>query len=333
MSLKSSLRNAKNIVVSNKKATDFFLRLINMPVTGHLYDLIYINFAKNKIKNSDMSLTIEPNNICNLKCIMCPYKDSKRKKETMPMDLFKKIVKQAKELGCKEVHLTQYNEPFTDRFIFERIAYIRKKGMGSSFYSNGTILNKEMRRKLLENPPDWIRFSVDSTDKKTFEEIRKGANYEQVVDNITSLFKERNRLGKKLPLIEVFFTILERNKNDARRFLRFWKGKCDFASLYPADSRGSDKYVNINYRNFKPYPCFNPKRILTLSNGKVVLCCVDIDGRVELGDTRKQTLKEILNSKKFREIYESQINRRCKIPMCQNCSKAYIDSAFYWWFY
>jgi len=327
------LREIKNRVAGNSNAINFFLRVINLPVIGSVYDEVYLNYIRNKIEKHPISVTIEPNNICNLRCVMCPYKDSGRKKETMPMPLFKKIADEAAGLGCREIHLTQYNEPFTDKFIFERIKYIRDKGMRSSFYSNAVLLNKEMRKKLLDNPPDWVRFSVDSVNKRIFEEIRTGSNYEEVVKNIISLYREREDRNQELPKIEVFFTVMDKNKNESKKFLKFWKGKCDFASLYPADSRGSEKYVMLKYKNLKSYPCFNPKRVLILSNGKVTLCCVDIDGKIELGDTKKQTLKEILSSKRYKEIYKSQLKRKCKIGMCKNCSKYYIDSAFYWWFY
>lgn len=311
----------------------FFIKLINLPIIGDIYDFFYLRFIRNKIENSPLMLTIEPNNLCNLQCIMCPYKRMKRKREIMPVPLFKKIVDEASEMGCKEVHLTQYNEPFTDKSIFERLDYIRKSGMKSSFYSNATLMTDEIIRKVLEHPPDLIRFSVDGAKKETFESIRVGANFEKVVLNVIKLFNERNRKKKKLPVIEVFFTILDKNKNEAKDFLKFWKGKCDFVSLYPADSRESSKYVSVDYKKLKPYPCFNPKKVLILSNGKVDLCCVDIDGKVILGDVKKKSLKEILNSPVYRKIYDSQMKRKCEIEMCKNCSKFYVDSAFSWWIY
>ena len=257
----------------------------------------------------------------------------KRKKETMSMQLFKKIVDQAAKEGCQDVHLTQYNEPFTDKDLFDRINYIREKGMTSSMYSNGTLLDDKMREKILENPPDLIRFSVDGVNKKTFESIRVGANFEKVTSNIRKLFQERNAKKKKLPVIEVFFTILDKNKKESKGFLNEWQGKCDFAALYPADSRESKEFVGFNFNKFKPYPCFNLKEVLVLSNGKVSICCVDIDGDVILGDLRKQSLKEIIESKKVQDVWKSQLERRCKIPMCVNCSKLYVDSAFVWWFF
>jgi radical SAM protein with 4Fe4S-binding SPASM domain len=326
-------RQLKNLVVSNKKVLYAFLIIINTSFIGDIYDFFYLMHIRRKIKKSDYMVTIEPNNICNLRCIMCPYKEMKRKKVVMSLILFKKVVDEAKEIGCKEIHLTQYNEPFTDRFLSERLVYIRKKGMKSSFYSNATLMNQEMIKKVLENPPDLIRFSVDGTKKETFESVRNGANYETVVENINNLFQERNRIGLKLPVIEVFFTVLDKNRKEALKFLSKWKNNSDFASLYPADSRSSKDFVGINYKKLKSYPCFNPKKIIILSNGKVVLCCVDIDGSVILGDIKKQTLKEILNSNAYREIYKSQLNRTCNIKMCQDCSKYYIDSAFFWWIF
>jgi len=323
-------RNLKNWLI-NGRGMKFLLNLINFPLIGNVYDSIYFKRIEKRVKNSPISLTIEPNNICNLKCVMCPYKRMKRKKETMPLNLFKKIVDEAKELGCKDVHMTQYNEPFTDCFLFDRIEYLRKAGMSSWFYSNGMLLDSGMRKNVLENPPNLIRFSIDGVKKETFEKIRVGADYNKVVNNVFSLYKERNEKNKKLPRIEVYFTLFDKNKDEVNDFLKFWKGKCDFASVYPADSRESEKFVRVNYKKCRPYPCFNPRRILILSNGLVVLCCVDFEGEVVLGDLTKQTLKQVVNSKKFKEVFASQMDRSCKIPLCTKCSKLYIDSAFSWW--
>lgn len=119
MDFKTRTRYLKNMIVSDKRAIMFFLTIINLPVIGDIYDFFYFRFIVKKMESLPFQLTIEPNNICNLRCIMCPYKRMKRKKETMPMNLFKKAIDEAKELGVKDVHLTQYNEPFTDKQLFE----------------------------------------------------------------------------------------------------------------------------------------------------------------------------------------------------------------------
>jgi len=257
------IRDLKNKIIS-KRNLNLFVKIVNLPLIGSIYDFFYFNHIKNKLKTLPFAVTIEPNNICNLKCVMCPYQHMKRVKKTMSMSLFRKIVDEARDIGCKDIHLTQYNEPLTDKLLFERLAYIRGKNMTSSFYSNATLLDKDKIRKLLENPVDLIRFSVDGFKKTTFESIRKGANYETVIKNITALYNERNKLQKKLPVIEVYFTILENNQKEMNKFRKFWKNKCDYISFYPADSRESKNFVQVKYGKLKPYPCFNPKRILVL---------------------------------------------------------------------
>lgn len=324
-------RSIKNYIIKNEFLFNLVPFVVNLPVFGNVYDFFYFMLIRYKVKNSRPILTIEPNNICNLRCIMCSYDKMTRPKETMPLDLFKQIIEQACSLGCKIVQMQHYNEPFTDKFIFERIKYVKSKGMRVILYSNGTLLDEGIRNSILEVAPDLLRFSVDGFNKDTYESIRIGANYEQVVGSITNLFSERQRTGKKLPKIELYFSVLKENRNEIGEFLKFWKNNCDKVCLFPADSRNSEKFVSYPYKNKKQYPCYNPKNIVVLSNGKVVICCVDIEGDIVLGDLKKEKLNKIINSKKAKDIFCSQLARNCNIKMCKECSKAYIDSVVSWW--
>ena len=77
------LRKTKNAIVANKTSLKLFIYLVNMPIIGGIYDFFYFNHIKKRMKDDDFELTIEPSNICNLKCIMCPYPKMKREKEIM----------------------------------------------------------------------------------------------------------------------------------------------------------------------------------------------------------------------------------------------------------
>ncbi|MFX0134338.1 MAG: radical SAM/SPASM domain-containing protein, partial [Candidatus Hodarchaeota archaeon] len=330
-STQMKLRTIKDFIAIHKILFSLALFLINLPIIGNIYDYFYFKRVRARVNANNLRVIIEPNNICNLRCIVCPYQKMTRKKETMPLDLFKKIVDQSIALGCKVIQLQQYNEPFTDKDIFKRISYIRSKGAEVYFYSNGTILDKTIRDKILEHPPNLIRFSIDGIEKKSYESIRVGANYEKVVSNVIKLFKERNKHGLREPIIEVCSLLLDNTRDQGQKYLNFWRNKCDNASVYPSDSRLEVSYSYIKYKKMKPYPCFNPHNIVVLSNGKVCLCCVDYDGEVIFGDLNKQNLKDIINSKKVKEIYESHLKRKCNLEICKKCSRLYVDSAFYWW--
>ncbi len=325
------ITSIKNYIIKDKPLFNSLLYIINKPVLGDIYDFFYFRMIKYKVKNSDPVLTIEPNNICNLRCKMCPYDRMTRKKETMSMNLFMEIIDQAYNFGCRTLQLQQYNEPFTDKLIFERIRYARNKGMSVKIYSNATLLNKKLRNALLETPPDIIRFSVDGFYKKTFESIRINANYEIVVNNIISLLDERNKAKINLPRIEVYCTALEDNRSEIGKIVKFWKNKCDNVGVYPADSREAGEYVFYSFKNKKPYPCYDPKNIIILSNGNVVMCCVDVDGKFVLGDLKKQKLEDIMKSERVKNLFLSHLKRNGNLKMCKDCSKQYIDSAFSWW--
>jgi hypothetical protein len=71
-------------------------------------------------------LTVETVNICNNKCIVCPYTVQTRARKTMPMALFGRIVDEYVSVGGGPISLTpMVGEVFLDRFLPERLALLR----------------------------------------------------------------------------------------------------------------------------------------------------------------------------------------------------------------
>lgn len=59
-----------------------------------------------------------------------------------------------------------------------------------------------------------------------------------------------------------------------------------------------------------------------LSDGTVVPCCLDADGRMALGNLFDTALEEILASPRARAIYEGFSRRRAVEPLCRTCGFA-----------
>jgi len=167
------IRNAKY------KMKDIFLKTVNMPLSGFLYRKIYSKAVKrgvNNFKISDLIVTIEPSNTCNSSCVMCPYPKMTRPKTVMPMDLFKKVVDECVSNGINKFNLNFYNEPFLDPMIFERIEYLKLKGVRIQLFSNGSVCSRiramreyEGKRSLMEtfnSSSNFLIFSLilDSED-------------------------------------------------------------------------------------------------------------------------------------------------------------------------
>lgn len=327
----------ENIIKTNFTAKKAFFAGINAPVLSGAYKRAYTRRIKGRLKNFRYppAISIEPYNVCNLKCIMCPYRNMTRPKTLMNMELFKKIIDNAARLGIGEVSLTFYNEPLIDPHLFERINYAKSRGMRVLFYSNATILNDDKIRKILDNPPDAIRFSFDGATKEVYEKIRRGANFDLAKGNILKLVEERKRLKLNKPRIEINFTIQKDNFKEAKDFESFWKKNVDYVDFGIFDNRVEDDLIGDMHvrapKNF--YPCRRLWRELTvMSSGKVALCCVDFDGSTVVGDLNLQTIEEVWNSPKFAAIRDYHLKGEGnKISLCKTCDHLGRQSMYSWW--
>jgi MoaA/NifB/PqqE/SkfB family radical SAM enzyme len=262
-----------------------------------------------------------------------------REKSLMNMELFQKIVDDAAREGIREVGLNFYNEPFADPLIFERISYVRHRGMKALLFSNGTLLTEDKANALLASGLDSVVFSFDGGTKEAYEGIRVGADFEKTKDHIVALIKERNRRGLEKPSILITFAAQRDNYHDIRAFRALWRGLADGVNVSEVDNRLVEGLLPDELkRHDRPkrlYPCrrlFNTVNVM--SNGKVALCCRDFDGSVLLGDLNQQTIHEVYTSPKWVQLRQMHFNGGGdKMKLCREiqCPDIYRDGAYLWW--
>lgn len=288
--------------------------------------IMYKNYINKKLKDfklSDLMVSIEPSNICNAKCIMCPYQKMTRKKEIMSIDFFKKIVDNCLGYGIKNFNLNFYNEPFLDPFIFERIKYLKSKGVRAQLFSNSSIVDSE---KILESGLDEIIFSLDALKKETYESIRKGLVFEKTINNILNLIKRKRELGLEKPKIKLNFVKQKLNEAELEEFKSFWQNRVDKIYISVDDNRNNEvPELSSEEKTLAASPCLRLwSEIIVMSNGKVPLCCRDYDGKIILGDFNFQNLKEIWESNNFKRIRQMHLDFKAdKILLCKNCINSY----------
>ena len=253
------------------------------PFCGY-YQKWYVRKVQARLKNfklSDLYLSIEPYNICNARCVMCPYQNMTRPKVKMTMELYQKIIDDVVANGLKAVNLNFYNEPFLDEEIFERIAYAKSRHLKVAMFSNGSLLTAGIIDKILASGLDVIDFSFDAFTKETYEKIRLNLNFEITRDNILNLIKTRNERGLAKPMINLVFVKSKNNLKEANDFEKFWSGLADGAGFSHDDNRNN----TVDVCGHVAYPCRRLwSEMLVMSDGRVPLCCVDCDGEVILGD-------------------------------------------------
>ncbi len=285
-----------------------------------------INKKINKFRLSGLLISIEPSNVCNAKCIMCPYSKMTRKKEIMPMDFFKKIAIDCFSNGIKNFNFNFYNEPFLDPFIFQRIKFLKSKGARVQLFSNASAVDKEKIKQIIDSGLDEIIFSIDSINKKNYELIRKGLDFKITTNNILDLVKQKKVLGLKKPKIKLNFVEQELNRDELKAFKSFWADKVDKIYVSRDDHRNkTSRLFKKKNKTQSTFPCLRLwSELIVMSNGKVPLCCVDCDGEVILGDFRKQTLREIWNSNSFKRVRRLHLDFEAdQIPLCKKCLNSY----------
>jgi len=316
---------------------DGILGFISLPVLSSVYRRIYYPQILKKTSAFPTQLSIETYNVCNLKCLMCPYPQMTRAKNKMSMELFKKIIDDAAADGFKEINLTLYCEPLLDDLLFERIAYAKGKGLKVGLTSNGTMLSAAKSQAILESGLDWVFFSIDGSTKETYENVRIGAKFAETCANILGLIKLRKQMNLTKPMIIIHTTILDnRNLAASKSLERTFLG-ADRFTMALADSRGNHNFLFTKKsfqksRKGRLYPCpFLWAAPSVMSNGKVCLCCKDYNGSIELGDLNYQTIRQVCNSEKPNKIKELHLKGEGdKVALCENCDSLYRSSLSWW---
>lgn len=172
-----------------------------------------------KMSSAPVFIQIEPTTYCNLECQMCANPLGTRSKRHMAFNEFKRILDNFPFV--RKISLVGLGEPLLNPDLFSMISYAKSKGINIGFATNGTLLNDENCRKIIDSRLDWINVSLDSPDKKRFEMIRKGARFDLVIENIKRLLKAK--ADKAIPEISLWFVIMKDNLKNLPLIIKFAK--------------------------------------------------------------------------------------------------------------
>jgi len=269
--------------------------------------------------NSEIRL--EPTNMCNGKCIMCPREKMKRPQGILDINLYKRILDEAVEAGAKQASLENFGETFLDPYIFERAEYAKTRGLETLTITNASLLDEEKCRKVVEFF-DVIRISMYGITKDTFESIHRGLKFKEVEKNVARLFEMRKQVKQSKLRIEMYFLLMDENKHEMRGFLDRYEKVADAVAVWKPHNWGDGR----NFRNpiAKKVSCGRPFTgpVQVQWDGLVVPCCFDYDSRIVLGDLKKQTLHEVLRSEKYNELRRAHKEGDfSKFPFCSVCDQ------------
>jgi len=136
---------------------------------------------------------ISPTSTCNMTCEWC-ISSYMRKSENIDLKSLKRFLYKFREMGGRAVVWSGGGEPTLYPELEEAIEEASCLNLKQGIFTNG-LFPKRLIKRIGENM-EWVRFALDTTDKKLFCE-KKGVNeraYEKVLANLKLLSVYPSRL-------------------------------------------------------------------------------------------------------------------------------------------
>ncbi|MEW6492595.1 MAG: radical SAM protein [Cyanobacteriota bacterium] len=157
---------------------------------------------------------IEPVGQCNLRCQMCPIQFRKDgppygPPAFMEFETFTRIVDQFVTL--QTLHLQGLGEPMMHPRFFDMVAYAANKGIQVTTNSNLTLLNQKRAQLCVTSGLDCLHVSIDGATAETYDRIRVGSRFEQVVRNLELVLEAKRQFESKHPHIHLVMVVMRQN--------------------------------------------------------------------------------------------------------------------------
>ena len=254
-----------------------------------------------------LQIDFELNYSCNFTCPMCTWNaestENKGKATWFDFEVYREVIDDAVSKGLKSVRLNYINEPLIRKDITKFISYARKAGILDIYFStNGSLLSDEMSRELINSGLLRLQISLDAHTKETYEKIRTGGNFNDVIKKVLRFLEIRNEMNVKLPTLRVNFVKTETNKDELDDFVNFWEDKADSIGIQDLvgimDGYGKKSDEELEKMSLSnDFKCAQPFQHLTLRyDGTVLPCCAFYGAETPIGQLK--TNKEI----KFSEV-------------------------------
>ena len=270
---------------------------------------------------------IEPTNFCNFSCIMCPNSKYRSKSlGKMKMRLFKKIVDEIAPYA-KAIMLYWVGEPLLHPKLPEMIRYIKVRSEARVIIStNASLLKGQLARDLINSGMDEIIIGMDGDSPETFEHIRVGGKFEEIVRNTENFLELVGNKNK--PTVVIQFLEMKANSKETKAFWDHWsKFNCYPLITWIDTWAGQMAELKLTAQQLSPYedalrkPCADLWYKMTINwQGQVTLCCHDWNASTILGSLWDQSVMEIWHSSYLKYLRnEHQKGNFSVHNLCKDC--------------
>ena len=161
-------------------------------------------------------LTIEPTNVCNLRCPYCftGAGEVGREVSMMPMELYERILN---ELGdyLFYLELCNWGEPLLNKNLPEMLSAASSKGISTGISTNFSVpFDATKAEALVASGLTRLGVSLDGARQESYEKYRVRGNLERILQNVRLVNEAKTKLSSETPIVIWEFHVFEWNKDD-----------------------------------------------------------------------------------------------------------------------
>jgi MoaA/NifB/PqqE/SkfB family radical SAM enzyme len=245
----------------------------------------------------------------------------KREKGFMSWPVLNKIINFARN-RAKTCYMHQIGEPLLHPQLIDMINYVAGADIRTSISTNAMVLTETMAELILKSKLHELTICLDSLDKRTYESLRCGANFDKVLRNIMMFFNKREEIENNL-FVEMQLIVMKENVHEVPAFVKWFeplvgeKGRLNIKGYSTFAGKVDDKAPSQTpSRREKCRKAFNSLGFNW--NGDIILCCRDYDSFTVLGNVLQDDLMSVWRGEKLEAIRDG-FRKKEYIDFCSNC--------------
>jgi hypothetical protein len=277
-------------------------------------------------------INFEISAVCNLRCAYCTLPRGPRPAVPfMPPALLERVLR---EVGASPARLADIGLYFTGESLlhpdFLGLLDLTRDTLATAFtyrptvymHTNGTRWRPDLARAILDRGVlQRIIWSIDGVDRESFERMRPGARYDEVLTNCERVLDLRGR--EPAPAIWIN-NMVDREcagRPRAERLAALFARADNVRTFYPYDLNEGDRHGYYRYpRPETGFCCYSLDTIIVTADARLSLCCVDIGKLNAFGDlTAHSFADEYFGAVHRQRLRWMSQGERARIPGCARC--------------
>ena len=282
---------------------------------------------------------IEPTNICNLKCPLCPSGAGllKRERGYMSLKEFKRLVDEIEKYTFMLL-LWNQGEPFLNPDFIEMIEYANSKKLYLMTSTNANLLPSA--KEIVNSGLDLMLVSFDGATQETYNKYRVNGSLEKVLNHVKEIVEAKKEAPKsKLKLVNQFL-VMKHNEHEIDRIKQLTKElKFDTLALKTVQIYSKEDIQNFlpqnpKYRRYKvsgenfelKYGIKNRCYRIWIQpminwDGEMSVCCFDKDIEYKIGNVKKNHFIDLWRSERMMLFRQIILKNRVLFEFCRNCGE------------